>query len=131
MAGMSKDKVQKFLDIVAKQYETFGAEKKIKAINTLEQIPVTWENFLVISDIEDVDLTPAMDNKEQQRYADTQSALEDFVSQHEGQDVNLDDFAQWLGADNTDMHKLMDKAHVYKRLGIKGRPETVAYWDAA
>lgn len=127
MAQITQDKVQSFISTVETKHDSFTEESMAKVIKTLDKLPLTDADVERLSAVDNEQLYAVVSGKRTQKYEDVQKALEDFCETNEG-DVTVDDFAQWIGGDSSDVHALMDKAHVYTRLATKGRPETVAHW---
>ena len=124
MAIMSKTKINAFVDSILDNRETFDAEKRVKAKSVLRSIPLDKEDSDKLIDIQDVDFSPIAKEKQEQRFEDVQTALEDAVEQ--GVET-LDDFTSWLGMnEENDPNKIMDFAHAYVRLGKRKNPSSMS-----
>lgn len=124
MTTMSKTKINAFVDSILNNRDTFDAEKRVKAKKVLRSIPLDKEDSDKLIDIQDVDFSPIAKEKQEQRFEDVQTALEDAV----GQGVEtLDDFTSWLGMnEENDPNKIMDFAHAYVRLGKRKNPSSMS-----
>ena len=127
MAQITQDMVQKFIDSVEANHGTYSPESTAKAVRNLDKLPLTEKDIARLSSIDNGDIAEVISRKTEQRYEDVQKALEDFCEVNDN-DVTVDDFAEWVGSDKDDVHKIMDKAHVYARLSTPKRPETVSHW---
>lgn len=124
MAIMSKTKINAFVDSILNNRDTFDAEKRVKAKSVLRSIPLDKKDSDKLIDIQDVDFSPIAKEKQEQRFEDVQTALEDAVEQ--GVET-LDDFTSWLGMDEeNDPNKIMDFAHAYVRLGKRKNPSSMS-----
>jgi len=124
MAIMSKTKINAFVDSILNNRDTFDAEKRVKAKSVLRSIPLDKEDSDKLIDIQDVDFSPIAKEKQEQRFEDVQTALEDAVEQ--GVET-LDDFTSWLGMnEENDPNKIMDFAHAYVRLGKRKNPSSMS-----
>ena len=124
MAIMSKTKINAFVDSILNNRDTFDAEKRVKAKKVLRSIPLDKEDSDKLIDIQDVDFSPIAKEKQEQRFEDVQTALEDAVEQ--GVET-LDDFTSWLGMnEENDPNKIMDFAHAYVRLGKRKNPSSMS-----
>ena len=124
MATMSKTKINAFVDSILNNRDTFDAEKRVKAKSVLRSIPLDKEDSDKLIDIQDVDFSPIAKEKQEQRFEDVQTALEDAVEQ--GVET-LDDFTSWLGMnEENDPNKIMDFAHAYVRLGKRKNPSSMS-----
>lgn len=124
MAIMSKTKINAFVDSILDNRDTFDAEKRVKAKSVLRSIPLDKEDSDKLIDIQDVDFSPIAKEKQEQRFEDVQTALEDAVEQ--GVET-LDDFTSWLGMnEENDPNKIMDFAHAYVRLGKRKNPSSMS-----
>lgn len=124
MAIMSKTKINAFVDSILNNRNTFDAEKRVKAKSVLRSIPLDKEDSDKLIDIQDVDFSPIAKEKQEQRFEDVQTALEDAVEQ--GVET-LDDFTSWLGMnEENDPNKIMDFAHAYVRLGKRKNPSSMS-----
>lgn len=124
MATMSKTKINAFVDSILNNRDTFDAEKRVKAKKVLRSIPLDKEDSDKLIDIQDVDFSPIAKEKQEQRFEDVQTALEDAVEQ--GVET-LDDFTSWLGMnEENDPNKIMDFAHAYVRLGKRKNPSSMS-----
>lgn len=124
MAIMSKTKINAFVDSILNNRDTFDAEKRVKAKSVLRSIPLDKEDSDKLIDIQDVDFSPIAKEKQEQRFEDVQTALEDAVEQ--GVET-LDDFTSWLGMNKeNDPNKIMDFAHAYVRLGKRKNPSSMS-----
>ena len=123
MATMSKTKINAFVDSILNNRDTFDAEKRVKAKSVLRSIPLDKKDSDKLIDIQDVDFSPIAKEKQEQRFEDVQTALEDAVEQ--GVET-LDDFTSWLGMnEENDPNKIMDFAHAYVRLGKRKNPSSM------
>lgn len=124
MATMSKTKINAFVDSILNNRDTFDAEKRVKAKSVLRSIPLDKKDSDKLIDIQDVDFSPIAKEKQEQRFEDVQTALEDAVEQ--GVET-LDDFTSWLGMnEENDPNKIMDFAHAYVRLGKRKNPSSMS-----
>lgn len=124
MTTMSKTKINAFVDSILNNRDTFDAEKRVKAKKVLRSIPLDKEDSDKLIDIQDVDFSPIAKEKQEQRFEDVQTALEDAVEQ--GVET-LDDFTSWLGMnEENDPNKIMDFAHAYVRLGKRKNPSSMS-----
>ena len=124
MAIMSKTKINAFVDSILNNRDTFDAEKRVKAKSVLRSIPLDKKDSDKLIDIQDVDFSPIAKEKQEQRFEDVQTALEDAVEQ--GVET-LDDFPSWLGMnEENDPNKIMDFAHAYVRLGKRKNPSSMS-----
>lgn len=124
MAIMSKTKINAFVDSILNNRDTFDAEKRVKAKSVLRSIPLDKEDSDKLIDIQDVDFSPIAKEKQEQRFEDVQTALEDAVEQ--GVET-LDDFTSWLGMnEENDPNNIMDFAHAYVRLGKRKNPSSMS-----
>lgn len=124
MAIMSKTKINAFVDSILNNRDTFDAEKRVKAKSVLRSIPLDKKDSDKLIDIQDVDFSPIAKEKQEQRFEDVQTALEDAVEQ--GVET-LDDFTSWLGMnEENDPNKIMDFAHAYVRLGKRKNPSSMS-----
>lgn len=124
MATMSKSKINAFVDSILDNRDTFDAEKRVKAKSVLRSIPLDKKDSDKLIDIQDVDFSPIAKEKQEQRFEDVQTALEDAVEQ--GVET-LDDFTSWLGMnEENDPNKIMDFAHAYVRLGKRKNPSSMS-----
>lgn len=124
MAIMSKTKINAFVDSILDNRDTFDAEKRVKAKSVLRSIPLDKKYSDKLIDIQDVDFSPIAKEKQEQRFEDVQTALEDAVEQ--GVET-LDDFTSWLGMnEENDPNKIMDFAHAYVRLGKRKNPSSMS-----
>lgn len=124
MTTMSKTKINAFVDSILNNRDTFDAEKRVKAKKVLRSIPLDKEDSDKLIDIQDVDFSPIAKEKQEQRFEDVQTALEDAVDQ--GVET-LDDFTSWLGMNGeNDTNKIMDFAHAYVRLGKRKNPSSMS-----
>lgn len=124
MATMSKSKINAFVDSILNNRDTFDAEKRVKAKSVLRSIPLDKKDSDKLVDIQDVDFSPIAKEKQEQRFEDVQTALEDAVEQ--GVET-LDDFTSWLGMnEENDPNKIMDFAHAYVRLGKRKNPSSMS-----
>lgn len=124
MTTMSKTKINAFVDSILNNRDTFDAEKRVKAKKVLRSIPLDKEDSDKLIDIQDVDFSPIAKEKQEQRFEDVQTALEDAVDQ--GVET-LDDFTSWLGMNGeNDPNKIMDFAHAYVRLGKRKNPSSMS-----
>ena len=121
---MSKSKINAFVDSILNNRDTFDAEKRVKAKSVLRSIPLDKKDSDKLIDIQDVDFSPIAKEKQEQRFEDVQTALEDAVEQ--GVET-LDDFTSWLGMnEENDPNKIMDFAHAYVRLGKRKNPSSMS-----
>lgn len=124
MTTMSKAKINAFVDSILNNRDTFDAEKRVKAKSVLRSIPLDKKDSDKLIDIQDVDFSPIAQEKQEQRFEDVQTALEDAVEQ--GVET-LDDFTSWLGMnEEKDPNKIMDFAHAYVRLGKRKNPSSMS-----
>lgn len=124
MSTMSKSKINAFVDSILNNRDTFDAEKRVKAKSVLRSIPLDKKDSDKLIDIQDVDFSPIAKEKQEQRFEDVQTALEDAVEQ--GVET-LDDFTSWLGMnEENDPNKIMDFAHAYVRLGKRKNPSSMS-----
>lgn len=124
MATMSKTKINAFVDSILNNRDTFDAEKRVKAKSVLRSIPLDKKDSDKLIDIQDVDFSPIAKEKQEQRFEDVQTALEDAVEQGV---KTLDDFTSWLGMnEENDPNKIMDFAHAYVRLGKRKNPSSMS-----
>ena len=121
---MSKSKINAFVDSILNNRDTFDAEKRVKAKSVLRSIPLDKKDSDKLIDIQDVDFSPIAKEKQEQRFEDVQTALEDAVEQ--GVET-LDDFTSWLGMnEENDPNKIMDFAHAYVRIGKRKNPSSMS-----
>lgn len=123
MATMSKSKIDAFVESVLVNKDDFDAEKRVKAKKVLRTIPLDKKSSDKIINSQDVDFSPIAQEKQQQRFKDVQTALEDAVDQ--GVET-LDGFSSWLGlGEEKNPNKIMDFAHAYIRLGKRKNPASI------
>lgn len=137
MPTLRKEKINKLIDTALLTEN--NPKKKEEAINLARRIPLLWENIehvhnyyddLILSDLQEDEKKDIIDNdpllkmieeKEQERYLDSQKVLEEAV---ERGIENVDDLCEWLHIDNdSSMQQIIDKMHLYKKIGSKGKPE--------
>lgn len=127
MAKISQAKIENIIDKAILQ-------KEERAINILRNVPFKHESIERIhsfyeditqdGELEDFDkkMLDFAHEKEQERYIDAVKALEEAVQR----DVkSLEDLCiRFLNIDeNTPTQKIIDKLHIYKKIGPKGKPE--------
>lgn len=137
MPTLRKEKIDKLIDTALLTEN--NPKRKEEAINLARRIPLLWENIehvhnyyddLVLSDLSDDEkkdiiendsLLKMIDDKEQERYVDSQKVLEEAV---ERGIENIDELCEWLDIDNdSSTQEIIDKMHLYKKIGSKGKPE--------
>lgn len=137
MPTLRKEKIDKLIDTALLTEN--NPKRKEEAINLARRIPLLWENIehvhnyyddLILSDLSDDEkkdiiendlLLKMIDDKEQERYVDSQKVLEEAV---ERGIENIDELCEWLDIDsNSSTQEIIDKMHLYKKIGSKGKPE--------
>ena len=118
MTSHRPDRVQLFVDMIVNEHKTMTAQRRVKAIHMFNKIPVTTPMIQKLQGIEDdVDFTPAVEDKRQQMYEDTEKTLTKAV---DAGVATVDDLCRWLHIDpSSSTHDIIDHAHYYARMGSR------------
>jgi len=137
MPTLRKEKIDKLIDTALLAENDL--KKREEATNLAKRIPLLWENIehvhnyyddLILSDLDEeeqkkiIDSDPVLkmvEDKEQERYIDSGKVLEEAVERG----VNsVEELCDWLHIDSqSGFQEIIDKMHVYKKIGSKGKPE--------
>lgn len=121
---MTKTKIDAFVNSILYNSNTFDAEKRVKAKSVLRSLPLGKSAADDIIALDDIDFSPIAQQKQQQRFEDVQTALEDAVEQGVG---SIDEFSSWLGLQSDEeVNDIMDFAHAYVRLGKRKNPQSMS-----
>lgn len=122
--AMTKGKVDQFVDLLSKKHSTMPEEKQQKAMRAFEQIPLSKKHIAQLAEMGDTVFAEAVENKKTQRFEDAGVALEDAVKNGV---TSVEELCEWLGLPaDSDTNTIIDQSHVYMRIGVRGRPETVS-----
>ena len=137
MPTLRKEKIDKLIDTALLTEN--NPTRQEEAINLARRIPLLWENIehvhnyyddLILNGLTEEEKHEIVENdpllqmirdKEKERYMDSQKVLEEAV---ERGITTLDDLCEWLDIDHdSSMQEMIDKMHLYKKIGSKGKPE--------
>lgn len=128
----NRNRMEKLVDTIIARYDALSGEDRKKIIDFISSRPMTREEALRIQEFAQEngheDIKTVADDSLRAQFDDLYEVIKEV--EKDGRIADTYDLAVWLGLDrDASAFDILNKAHLYKRMGVKGYPRSIA--DAA